>query len=76
MSQEEFVSKHPRAAELYASEHSYFLGWKERTLEDAEKDGLTIVTHDAMYIKAQEGAESVRHDPVKLAEALKEILPK
>ncbi len=72
----QFEERHQRAAELYATEHSHFLGWDYKTLKDAEKDGIEIITHDALKIVNKDGAESARHDPAKLAEAFKEVLRK
>lgn len=75
MSQRQFEKIHERAAKLYHTEHSHFLGWRPRILTHAERDGLTIVTHEALKIVNKDGAESVRHDPAKLGVALEEILP-
>jgi uncharacterized cofD-like protein len=76
ISRREFEAKYKDVAALYDLEYSYFLGWKNDELEEVRASGVKVVTHNAIKIIdiKEENTKIVRHDPVKLAEALKKIL--
>ncbi len=76
MTRREFESRHPDMATLYDLEHSHFLGWEAQELYEVEKEGVSVIAHQATRVVevADENTKIVRHDPSKLAETLKEIL--
>lgn len=72
ITQRDFESKHPKVALRYSSEHSYFLGWDEKELKKAEKEGVKIVTHSATHIEPKH--LTVRHNPNRLSKTFKELI--
>ncbi len=76
MSRREFESKYPNVAALYKLEHSHILGWEAGELYEVEKTGVRVITHQATKVVAVPdiGTTIVRHDSIKLAETLAEIL--
>jgi len=76
MSRGAFESRHPRVSSLYDLEHSHFLGWEDEALHDFQaNEGVRIVTHQATDVVMKGPRGIVRHNPEKLANALREILP-
>ena len=72
ISEAEFDRKYSRVAKIYATEHSYFLGWAQPELQPLEKLGIKVIRTDAMAITP--GLSRIRHDPAKLAPLLKSII--
>lgn len=75
ISRQQFEKLYPKVARLYDLEQSYFLGWEKPQLRQLENSGIKVIAHQATKIinVPDEGTSIVRHDPLKLAEALKEI---
>jgi uncharacterized cofD-like protein len=71
-----FEKRYKEVASLYDLEHSHFLGWEAGELDKIRASGIEVITHDAVKIFniQEENTKIVRHDPVKLAEALKGVL--
>ena len=77
MTRDEFESEHAEAARLYALEGAHFLGWGDKELQIVQNEGVQVFTHQATsVIEADNNYQLVRHDPKKLANTLKVILPK
>lgn len=77
MTRRKFESEHTEAARLYKLEGAHFLGWEDKELHVAQDEGVQIFTHRATsVVGVNNNYQLVRHDPAKLAETLREILPK
>ncbi len=76
ISRREFESRYPEVASLYSLEYSHFLGWEQTELYRVQSESVRVITHQAIRIIdiPRENTKIVRHDPVKLAEALKDVL--
>lgn len=77
MTRSEFEKLYPKTAYLYqVRESSYFLGWEEDEIKEANEAKLEIIRHEAVKIIEfpDENKIIVRHDPEKLAETLTSIL--
>ena len=67
-----FEKKYPQVAAKYNLEHSHFLGWGKDELEEIQKSGVQIITHEALVIDPV--LKRLRHDPNKLSQTLKALI--
>lgn len=71
----EIESKFPDVSKAYNDEGSYFLGWEPEQLYEAEmREGVRIVTHNAVVVATYENRKMFRHDPSLLSLTLTPIL--
>jgi len=77
MTRGKFESEYTEAARLYKLEGAYFLGWEDEELHTVENEGVQIFPHKATsVVEVGNNYQLVRHDPAKLSDTLREILPK
>lgn len=77
MSRRKFEKENPDVKEYYGDEGSHFLGWGNKKLYEAEKEGVKVFTHKATVFERDDvGHRVVRHGPEELSKTLVHVLPK
>lgn len=68
----QFQKKHPQAAQIYAREHSYFLGWPDSKFAPLKQKDIKIIKKDLYSITPK--FHRLRHHPKKLQKTLSQLL--
>ncbi len=77
MTRAEFEQNNPGVSKFYEDENSYFLGWDQKELYAAQKEGVKIITHKATtLVEASDRHKLIRHDPGELANSFVPLLPR
>ncbi|KKT58408.1 MAG: hypothetical protein UX91_C0003G0066 [Candidatus Amesbacteria bacterium GW2011_GWB1_47_19] len=73
-SRHDFEIRYPEVAANYGAEHSHFLGWDKEKLAVLKKFKITPVPAEIFSVTPE--YSRLRHDPVKLAKILKQVIHK